>query len=768
MATKIQIRRDSEANWTSANPTLSSGEQGFETDTGKFKIGDGSTAWASLEYAGGGYPEVESDNFLEASAADYPSYMIYVGNIANRINLVTEGNALSWDNAFATLEEAFAFVTGHNATVAAYNQFSDTNIAHAYMIVLEDEGAIHAVGAQGFLTLDNIGVETYINSQSQYRLTTPATNPVAQIGGTLYIESCSDVYFSSAITIDGDLDIANSFVYLSDFSFEAPLVTTGDILITKGGGLHCELDELEAFEIFLNDNSYAYFSGLVTLTGDLDVQGASACYFFDTTSCDDLFLDGQSFVYVDSDLTMGDDCSVDQQSTLYTMGDLTAAFVEALDQSTVYVADDIISGGVDIYNQSILNVDGNLSCIINGSLDVDDQSSVFFAFPDDLTVTSSIFVNNNSRALFACPVALTGLSSAIVMDRNSQATFTSTVSLPNTTVGSPSTVTGGSSVFIESTYTASAAPLIIDRNSLVFCEDAVSCFSISVLSGSSLYSYGDITATGGAILVEEASSMAALFDVDVASSKITTSTSLDIDENSYVWAESGATIGNIINIRNGSCFISDNATTAVAGDINVYYNSSFYSSDDVSIPIGNMEVHYNSKVTVLGLLTAGEWVECRYNSSVYVDSDLTCEYFDVTYNSDLSVASDVTVTADTTADGGYIDQNGRVYLNGSIVQSSATHTGGVVLITTGGELTHDSSSLSVAGSGTFTIDGATTLTTAQFTGKSFFGNGGSAVKDVNAAGKVAFLGMPTTDPNDGLSLWVDTAASNVVKLSVVV
>ena len=47
----IQIRRDTAANWTSTNPTLAAGEQGFETDTGKFKIGTGSTAWTSLLYA---------------------------------------------------------------------------------------------------------------------------------------------------------------------------------------------------------------------------------------------------------------------------------------------------------------------------------------------------------------------------------------------------------------------------------------------------------------------------------------------------------------------------------------------------------------------------------------------------------------------------------------------------------------------------------------------------------------------------------------------
>lgn len=45
-----QQRRDTAANWTFNNPTLLAGELGYETDTGKWKIGTGSTAWTSLSY----------------------------------------------------------------------------------------------------------------------------------------------------------------------------------------------------------------------------------------------------------------------------------------------------------------------------------------------------------------------------------------------------------------------------------------------------------------------------------------------------------------------------------------------------------------------------------------------------------------------------------------------------------------------------------------------------------------------------------------------
>ena len=51
MAIQIQFRRDTAAEWTAENPVLAEGELGLETDTNKYKIGDGATAWNSLAYS---------------------------------------------------------------------------------------------------------------------------------------------------------------------------------------------------------------------------------------------------------------------------------------------------------------------------------------------------------------------------------------------------------------------------------------------------------------------------------------------------------------------------------------------------------------------------------------------------------------------------------------------------------------------------------------------------------------------------------------------
>lgn len=54
--TRIQQKADTSSNWTSSNPVLLRGELGFETDTLKFKIGNGTSNYNSLEY----FPAVSS------------------------------------------------------------------------------------------------------------------------------------------------------------------------------------------------------------------------------------------------------------------------------------------------------------------------------------------------------------------------------------------------------------------------------------------------------------------------------------------------------------------------------------------------------------------------------------------------------------------------------------------------------------------------------------------------------------------------------------
>lgn len=47
---RIQLRRDTESNWQTANPALRQGEVGVDLTNKRLKVGDGFTNWNSLDY----------------------------------------------------------------------------------------------------------------------------------------------------------------------------------------------------------------------------------------------------------------------------------------------------------------------------------------------------------------------------------------------------------------------------------------------------------------------------------------------------------------------------------------------------------------------------------------------------------------------------------------------------------------------------------------------------------------------------------------------
>jgi hypothetical protein len=103
MTTRIKLRRDTAANWTTANPILAAGEPGLESDTGKIKYGDGVTRWNALEHSGGDTLTNEGSITVQTGDADRwfvrlrkedDSLSFDRGVIVLSTNYDSEGNAL--------------------------------------------------------------------------------------------------------------------------------------------------------------------------------------------------------------------------------------------------------------------------------------------------------------------------------------------------------------------------------------------------------------------------------------------------------------------------------------------------------------------------------------------------------------------------------------------------------------------------------------------------------------------------------------------------
>jgi hypothetical protein len=99
-------RRDTAANWTAENPTLLAGEIGIESDTGYWKVGDGSTAWTSLAYISG-------------LGAEIPVSRLADGIAGQIIQTDTAGTGVEWSST--------ANLPLGSASAPAYRFQGDTN-----------------------------------------------------------------------------------------------------------------------------------------------------------------------------------------------------------------------------------------------------------------------------------------------------------------------------------------------------------------------------------------------------------------------------------------------------------------------------------------------------------------------------------------------------------------------------------------------------------------------------------------------------------------
>jgi hypothetical protein len=138
MATRMQQRRGTAAQWTAANPILAAGEIGFETDTSKFKMGNGSSAWSALSYFANaaeltalidGAPDLLNTlgELADAIGGD-PDFLTELATISGVESAIAESRSDAADDATAKANGAVtAAVASAGVTLAAHNT-NTTNV----------------------------------------------------------------------------------------------------------------------------------------------------------------------------------------------------------------------------------------------------------------------------------------------------------------------------------------------------------------------------------------------------------------------------------------------------------------------------------------------------------------------------------------------------------------------------------------------------------------------------------------------------------------
>jgi hypothetical protein len=129
MATRMQQRRGTAAQWDGANPILAAGEIGFESDSGKFKIGDGINHWADLVY----YASAQEIANLIDGAPDLLNTLgelaAAIGDNANFSELVDSAITQATTDAISAADTAAAGkVSVHNQDTTDVHGIADTSV----------------------------------------------------------------------------------------------------------------------------------------------------------------------------------------------------------------------------------------------------------------------------------------------------------------------------------------------------------------------------------------------------------------------------------------------------------------------------------------------------------------------------------------------------------------------------------------------------------------------------------------------------------------
>ena len=135
--TRLKIRGDLAAAWTTANPVLLARELGIETDTRRMKMGDGTTAWTALPY------------FLAASDARGQ-----VSRVTTQQLPAAAQNVFRATGAVGTLDSA----TAVGLTLGTTDQMALRNTSGAAMLV-RVSAAIEAVAGNNNVLAMRLAVD---------------------------------------------------------------------------------------------------------------------------------------------------------------------------------------------------------------------------------------------------------------------------------------------------------------------------------------------------------------------------------------------------------------------------------------------------------------------------------------------------------------------------------------------------------------------------------------------------------------------------------
>ena len=260
---RIQVRRGVAADWTSVNPILAAGEMGVETDTNKFKFGNGTGAWSTLAYAAS-----DSEAIVEISQDAINTALTMGSGLTKTYNDGANTITISVDSAVVALKSYVdSAVAGLSSSVdAAYVPESDKDVAFG-VASLDENAEVPSIQISNASVRDKISGGTGINYSSE----TGEISVGTSIATRTYVDSslqtlvngspeALDTINELAAAIGNDANYTTTIT--TALGTKAPIASptfTGTVTIPAGAGIdgYVKTTDLSVYSTTaLNDAAY--------------------------------------------------------------------------------------------------------------------------------------------------------------------------------------------------------------------------------------------------------------------------------------------------------------------------------------------------------------------------------------------------------------------------------------------------------------------------------------------------------------------------------
>ena len=337
----MQQRRGTASQWTSANPVLNAGEMGWESDTNKFKIGDGTNHWDDLDY------------FTDINSIANPSF----------------GTSIVFEGATADSFET---------TILATDPTADRTIT------IPDATGTLALTSDITVTASST---TTLTNKSISLTTNTVTGTLAE--------------FNTALSGDDFASIAGTET-LTNKTLTSPKINEDVALTATATELNYVDGVTSAIQTQLNDlapKADPTFTGTVsaaslTLSGDLTVNGTTT-----NLNSTNLVIEDKNIVL--GDTTSPTDTTADGGGiTLKGATDKTFNWVDATDSWTSSEHINLASGktlkidGTDIFGTGVATFLGTPSSANLASAITDETGSGALVFGTAPTLTNALLTNS--------------------------------------------------------------------------------------------------------------------------------------------------------------------------------------------------------------------------------------------------------------------------------------------------------------------------------------------------------------------------------------